>query len=179
MSFRASLRIIRSVLVLALMCACVWLQSTHTFAQTRGLSGVVVKALFCAVGAVGLRPVPVPPDFEAGFAVAILEVESPRSISNVTVSGFVLLTDDGSEARQKRLVEVEEFFRDRANNEGEFAYYVNPGGGTRPWNGTLPAGRIRLRIRAAFKDAPFRPKRFRVMFGDRVVEGKVDGQLPS
>jgi hypothetical protein len=46
----------------------------------------------------------------------------------------------------KRVVEIDVFEGKRIAAEGEAAYYLNQGD-THPWNGILPAGRIRLRLR--------------------------------
>lgn len=142
------------------------------------------KSLFCAHGPYrGLTRNPPPPEFYSEFAVAVVEIDSPNETRNVSVSGFVLFDKTGKATKSKRVVSVEEFNRPRVATEGEFAYYLNPGDNpddTRPWNGTLPAGKIRLRIRVELVKAPLTyPVRYRVRVGRRVIEGPVDGAWPS
>jgi len=132
-----------------------------------------VKPLFCAYGGVEMIPIPTPPSFEAQFAVVVVEINSPSEISNVAVTGFVLLDKEGKETKLKRVVEIEKFDRPRVATEGEEAYYLNSGG-TRPWNGILPAGTIRLRIRIALSKEPIAPVRFKLIIGRHVVEGPVN-----
>ena len=133
-----------------------------------------VKSLFCAFGGIGMTPIHPPPGFESEFAVAVVEINSPSETSNVAVSDFVLLDQAGKATKIKRVVEVEEFNRPRLPTEGIDAYYLNPGG-TRPWNGTLPVGRIRLRIKVALLEVPDMPVRFRLKIGQYTIEGPVNG----
>jgi hypothetical protein len=140
------------------------------------------KSLFCAFGSVGTTPIPRPPGFESEFAVAVVEINSPRKTANVAVSDFVLFDQEGRAMKLKRVVKVEEFDAPpHPATEGLFAYYLNAGSSaTQPWNGTLPAGRIRLRIRVALVDAPIAPPvRFKLMIGGHVIEGPVDGDWPT
>jgi hypothetical protein len=133
-----------------------------------------VKSLFCAFGGIGMTPIHPPPGFESEFAVVVVEINSPNETTNVAVSDFVLFDQAGKATKFKRVVEVEEFDRPRVATEGVDAYYLNPGG-TRPWNGTLPAGKIRLRIRVALTEDPIAPVRFRLTLGKYVIEGSVNG----
>jgi hypothetical protein len=132
------------------------------------------KALFCAHGSVGLQA----PELEQHFAVVVVEIDSPIDTANIVVSDFGLFDRAGNVTRFKRVVDVEEFNRARLAGEGSFAYYLNSGG-TQAWNGTLRAGRMRLRVRVALVDEPFAPVRFRLIVGPHVIEGPVDGQWPS
>jgi hypothetical protein len=139
------------------------------------------RPLFCAYGSVGLIPIPRPPGFESQFAVIVVEINSLRETPNVAISHFAFFDQAGKATKFKRVVKVEEFDEPRTVNEGKFAYYLNTasGSGTHSWNGTLPAGRIRLRIRVALADAPIAPVRFRLKIGRRVIEGLVDGSWPT
>ena len=132
------------------------------------------KSLFCAFGGIGMTPIHPPSGFESEFAVAVVEINSPRETPNVVVSDFVLFNQAGKATRFKRVVAVEEFDRARIPAEGIDAYYLNPGG-TRPWNGTLPAGKIRLRIKVALPEDPGMPVRFRLRIGQYIIEGPVNG----
>jgi hypothetical protein len=140
-----------------------------------------VKPLFCAFGSVGLIPVPTPPGFESEFAVAVVEINSSTETANVAVSDFVLFDQAGKATKAKRVIKVEEFDEPHDTNEGIMAYYLNTkrNGHTRLWDGVLPAGTIRLRIRVAFAEAPKAPVRFRLIVGGHVIEGPVDGAWPT
>jgi hypothetical protein len=115
---------------------------------------VEAKALFCGYGSVGLWGLSQGP--RPQFAVAVVEINSPREIKNVAVSQFVLFDRDGKTTNFKRVVGIEEFHRPRVATEGEDAYYLNPGN-TIPWNGTLPAEGIRLRIKVQLLEQPSLP----------------------
>jgi hypothetical protein len=143
-------------------------------------------ALFCAYGSVGFIPVPRPAGFESEFAVAVVEIRSPVAIAKVPISDFELFDRQGKATPLKRVTdadvfEAEPFTRARAGNLGSVAYYLNPGpgGGTHAWDGTLPAGTIRLRIRVALQGVPNLPDRFRIQVGTYVIEGRVDASWPT
>lgn len=137
------------------------------------------RALFCAYGGVGTVPDPLPPGYEADFAVVVIAIESSRSVSGVTVADFALLDAAGAPTRSRRVVELEEFDRPRVTSEGEFAYYLNPNG-TRKWDGIVQAGRSRIRIRFALEHAPAAtPVGFRLTFGSQVIEGRIAGEWPT
>jgi hypothetical protein len=136
------------------------------------------KSLFCAHGSIGMRPNPLPPGYETQFAVAVIEIQSSTEVSNVAVTEFSLFNRDGKETKLKRVIEVEEFARTPVAGEGSFASYVNSGG-TRPWDGKLPARAAQLRVRVALLEAPMSPVRFRLVIGTNVIEGKVDGRWPT
>jgi len=135
------------------------------------------RTLFCAYGSIGLRPNPLPQGFETQFAIAVVEIRSPREIRGGAASEFTVTNQEGKETKSKRIIATEEFVRIRSN-EADMAYYLNPEG-ARPWNGTLPAGTIRLRVRVALTEAPQLPVRFRLVLGDIVFEGAVNGMWLS
>jgi hypothetical protein len=154
------------------------MQSVSDFAQTTVPSEIQTTVLACGYGGVGIRPVPLPPDFDTEFAIVVLEIQSSRTIPNVTVSEFSILSKDGSETGMKHVVRVDEVVDTPSNNEKASDYYIF-NGETRPWNGTLPAGRIRLRIRVALERGPIAPTLFRLRLGTEVIEGKVGGAWPT
>jgi len=155
------------------------LQNSATPAEAEPAIGkATVKALFCSHGSIGARPAVLPPGFETQFATAVVEIDSPSEIKNVAVSDFVLLDQAGNETKFKRVIKVEEFDKPPLTNAFTFAYYLNEGG-TRPWNGTLPAGKIRLRISVALLNAPIAPVRFRLKIGNYVIEGPNTGAWPT
>jgi hypothetical protein len=137
-------------------------------------------ALYCEFGGVGITPTPVPPGYERYFAVAVVEIDSPNETKNVEVSDFSMFEEGGAETKLKRVGEVEEFNRVRLPTQNDGAYYMNPGG-TRPWNGILPAGTIRLRVRVALVKEPvfFNRGRFRLTIGSYVIEGPVNAEWPT
>ena len=103
-------------------------------------------------------------------------------MTNVRVSDFVFLERNGGTIAMKRVVQVdvfeaEPFTQARAGQQGIDAYYRNlgPGNGTHAWDGTLPAGTIRLRIRVALKTAPLVPEQFRLRLGPYVIQGPING----
>jgi hypothetical protein len=134
-----------------------------------------VKALLCVYGGVSLRPISPPPGFESEFAVAVVEINSPSETKNAAVSDFVLLDRTGRAMMFKRVVNVEQFNGALATKD-PFTY-LNPiyGDGTRPWNGTLPVGRIRLRVRVALVDEQIAPVSFRLVVGRYLIIGPVNG----
>lgn len=139
------------------------------------------KPLFCAYGSVSVIPVSPPPGFESQFAVAVVEINSSKENANVTVSDFALFDQRGTAIKANRVISVEEFDEPNNPNVGTWAYYLNTAknGHTRLWNGVLPTGRIRLRIRVAFAEPPKAPVRFRLSVGREVIEGPVDGSWPT
>jgi hypothetical protein len=164
--------------IVASVTICAATLSITGFAQTTIPSEIQTKALVCAYGGVGFRPIPLPPDFDTEFAVVVVEIASSSSIPNVGVSEFSILSKDRSEVKMKHVVQVEEFL-DIPSNDGRSpdSYIFN--GATRPWNGTLPAGRILLRIRVALEHLPAAPLKFRLLLGNRVIEGEVAGEWPT
>ena len=136
------------------------------------------KPLFCMYGGVEVVPDPLPPGYETQFAIAVVEIDSQHEASGLAVTDLELLDKDGAATKLKRVVEVEVFERPRVATEGEFAYYLNPGS-TRPWNGTLPVGKIEIRVRVALERAPVAPVRFRLVLGPHMIEGRVDGSWPT
>jgi len=102
-----------------------------------------------------------------------------HEISGVAVSGFNLFDVAEKATKTKRVVEVADFYRPpRDETDGQFAYYLD-GGSTRLWNATLPAGMIRLRVRAALVDGPIAPTKCKLTVGPYVIEGRVNGSWPT
>ena len=86
--------------------------------------------LYCQVGGVGLQALDDPERF---FAIAVIEVRSPKTIDNPTVTSFDLI-DARSVARSRlrRVTDVLEFTRPRIESEGIAAHFGNSTG-NRPW----------------------------------------------
>jgi hypothetical protein len=142
---------------------------------------VSAESLFGAYGGAGFVPADPSPAFAPWFAEVVVELDSPEKSANVAVSDFELIDQNGHAVKYERLISVEEFDRVRVATEGECAYWTNPGG-TRPWNGTLPQGKIRLRVRVALGDKPQQWDRgvaFKLTIGGHLVEGRVACVLPS
>jgi len=139
------------------------------------------NSLFGAYGSTGVVPVNPPADFVSWFAVVVVEIDSAVKSANVAVSDFELIDQAGHTLKYKRLISVEEFDRVRVATEGECAYWTNAGG-TRPWDGTLPQGKVRLRVRVALEEKPpqwERGARFRLTLAQDVIEGLIECVLPS
>lgn len=142
--------------------------------------GSNASMLYCQVGGVGLQA---PGDPERFFAIAVIEVRSPKTIENPWVTTFDLIDGRGvAYARLRRVVNVAEFIRPRVETEGIAAYYGNSEGNP-PWNGTLPAGVTRLQIRIAFDRVPRYDDLFdlrcRLTFGPHTIERPVDSEWPT
>jgi len=168
---RYTSRLLGAVLIPALLSV-----GVPAFAQSDG-----AKPLFGAYGSVGVVPRNPPPDFESWFAVAVVEVDSPAEIAKVALADLELTDRAGRVVKYKRLVSVEEFNRVRVATEGECAYWTNAGG-TRPWDGTLPRGSIRLRVRVALAAKP--PQwdggvAFKLILGQHVIAGQIGCEWPS
>jgi hypothetical protein len=168
----------RSLLISVLVAASAHLHAGQVPATAAAEVPAGAKALYCAYGGISHVPLSPPPGFETQFAVAVVEIDSPTEIANVTVSDFGLIDRAGKMTKFKRVVVVEEFDRARSGTEGEAAYYLNPGG-ARAWNGTLPAGRIRLRVRVALPERPIAPVRFQLTLGRQMIEGPVNAEWPT
>ena len=126
------------------------------------------KLLSCAHGSIGERPDPAPPGFESEFAEAVVVINRSRQITNATVSGFELFDNAGNVSRLKRVVEVDAF---------DARHIAN---GSHPWDGTLPAGMIRLRVRVALISAPKALSGFCTLrIGPYVIKGPWAGYWPT
>jgi hypothetical protein len=123
-----------------------------------------------------MKPISRPPGFESEFAVAVVEINSPSETKNTAVTDFVLLDRMGKVTKFKRVVDVEQFNVTLATKD-PFAY-LNPthGDGSRPWNGAIPVGGIRLRVRVALVEEPIAPVGFRIVVARYVIEGRVNGE---
>ncbi len=139
--------------------------------------------LFCATGSVGFRPEPLPSGFELNFAVAVVEINSPSAVDNVALREFSVFDSAGKPTPKERIVAVERFVRTGVATGASFAYYLNDDAVDRasPWDGSLPAGDVRLRIRVALPRDPGDdfPGKCRVAIGPYLLEGPVDGIWPT
>lgn len=136
------------------------------------------RSLFCASGTTGAIPFSPPPGFEPNLAVAVVEIASPKAVSNASVTSFALSDADGKTLPMKRVVSVEVFERQRSAAEGSAAFFLNSGD-TTPWNGTLPAGKIRLRVKVALPSQPYAPQRYALTFGPYSIAGPCDVTWPT
>jgi len=145
---------------------------------------VIVAAalsLFCAHGGVGLVPDPLPSGYETQFAVAVVEIESPAIAKNVSISGFTLYDKTGVATKMKRVVKAETFDEPSVAGQGFAAYYLNTAGKSRskPWDGTLPAGKTRLRVRVALENDPIAAVRYTLDLGSYAISGPCDIEWPT
>jgi len=146
---------------------------------------ITSQALYCAHGSVGMRPANPPPDYEAWFAVAVIEIKNPIGETQPKVSEFSLIDGTGAVTPLKRVIEVDDFDRSPVPGWGISAYYLNsgkaapPGDRTRPWNGVLRVGTTQLRVRVSLTKDPAESDRFRLVLGSIVTEGKVNARWPT
>lgn len=137
--------------------------------------------LFCAYWSYGVTPRPAQANYESHFAVAVVEVNSPTEVDDVSVSSLSLYgAKDAVISPMQRLLKVENFDEPFATGESSQKYYLgtDPGGRSRPWDGTLPAGKIRLRVSAAVAD-PTGALGCRITVGKDVIEGPVSFTLAT
>jgi hypothetical protein len=165
-----------SVRLTSLLAAVLFCVAARAHAQA-----VRAEALFGAYGGAGFVPTDPPADFVSWFAVIVVEIDSSAKSANVAVSDFRLIDQGGRTVKYARLISAEEFDRVRVATESECAYWTNSGG-TRPWDGTLPQGKIRLRVRVALGDKPPQWDRgvaFELTIGRNLVAGRITCVLPS
>jgi hypothetical protein len=81
----------------------------------------------------------------------------------------------------QRLLKVDIFDEPYVAGESNAKYYLgtDPVGRTRPWDGTLPAGKIRLRASAAVVEDPVGVRTCRLTVGKYVIEGPVSFSLAT
>jgi hypothetical protein len=121
--------------------------------QTATASGSA-KILACDYGTNGgLRPVPLPSGYDWWLADAVVEIHSQKEIKNVAATDFTLFDKTRKVLRLKRVIAVAVFDEPPYPSagiagKGSMAYYDEPDH-TRPWDGTLPAGMIRLWVSVA------------------------------
>jgi hypothetical protein len=135
------------------------------------------KFLYCAYGNTSNF---VKPGFETLLAIAVVEVNSRSNEMNVSRPLFELVGGKGQTQKMTRLVSVEEFQAPEPPPSNPIGYYLyDPRAGR--WNGRLPAGTTRLRIRAEFPGRAFSTGmgRCRIIIGPRTLEGRVDAIWPS
>lgn len=139
------------------------------------------RMLFCAYWSYSATQRP-PAGFESRFAVAVVEINSPVETDNVSVSDLALFGEKGMVvANMQRLLRVENFDEPSLAGESAAKYYLgtDSAGRTRFWDGTLPAGKIRLRVSAALVEDPVGVGGCRVTIGKYVIEGPVTFTLAT
>jgi hypothetical protein len=126
----------------------------------------------------GAQARPAPPEPESSFAVAVFELTSQKILANVSVTDFVLFNRTDEPTKSKRPVRVEVFDRVRPPGQLQpYSYYLSHGD-TRPWEGTLPASTIRLRVAVLQPSSSSEYVRYRLRVGPHVVEGTCTGPWP-
>ena len=134
------------------------------------------QMLFCGYWSYGVTTRPLPSGYESHFAVAVVEINNPVETNTISVSDLALFGENGAVvAHMQRLLRVENFDEPHVAGETAVKYYLgtDPAGGTRFWDGTLPAGKIRLRVSAAIVEEPDGVRGCRVTIGKYVIEGPV------
>lgn len=139
------------------------------------------QMLFCGYWSYGATPRP-PANFESHFAVAVVEINSPTETENISVSDLSLFGEKGVVvATMQRLLKVENFDEPYSADESTSKYYLStdPTGRTHPWDGMLPAGKIRLRVGAALVEDPVGVRGCRLTVGKYVIEGPTTFSLAT
>jgi hypothetical protein len=140
------------------------------------------QMLFCAYWSYSDTSRPSSSRVESHFAVAVVEINSPVETDTVSVSDFALFGEkDATIAHMQRLLKVESFDEPHVAGESNAKYYLgtDPAGGTRFWDGTMPAGKIRLRVSAALVEDPTGVLGCRVTVGKYVIEGPLTFTLAT
>ena len=154
-------------LVLGLYIAATSTPITGAQAPSTAPGGANARLLRCMYGSIGLQPVHPPPGYELQFAEATVEISSPKAIPNAVVSRFDLVDQAGNVIHMKRVIYV------RLVDEPAAEWNAGPS-----WNGTLPAGVVRLHVRVALtrQDNPqANPGRCTLTIGPYAIDGPVDG----
>lgn len=161
----------RAIFAMALFTAPALCSAPHAPAPPTPLGSA--KMLFCDFGGVGFHSRTYDPE----FAVALIQIDSPIRVSAAAVSDFQMIGRDGV-ARLKSVLSVDVSSKSYAPGQPYVNYDSGP---TDPWNGTFPAGTIRLRVRVEFaEDAQeWNPSKCRATVGPYDVEGRVFGRWPT
>jgi hypothetical protein len=151
---------------------------------TAELSGT---SLFCAPGSIGLRPDPLPPDYDAEYVVVVIDVDNPGDpVSGVTLGAVELLDANSAPRAHARKIQELGAFPPTTTlpplaSAGSWAIYSDSK--IPAFAGTLVHGHNRLRIRAWLDVAAFDAAKVRVTIGNAdhhvVIDGPLTGAFPS
>jgi hypothetical protein len=111
------------------------------------------------------------------YFVAVVQFDNDKEIRDLHVSDFVTFDKARKKTAAIRIVSVERFDRTHGDREGQFAYFLKPDD-TTPWDGVLPPGTIRLRVKAEIPPNT-EPWRFGFTLGPYVIEGGINGSWPT
>lgn len=137
---------------------------------------VTMRMLYCAYGTTNF----VRRDYQPELAVAVVEVQSTKRLTHLTVSDLTLIGGDGEETTVDHFDPVEVFNEPQITGEGVGAYYLNAvPGGTRRWDGIVPLGKIRLRVRATMVKQIWEPTQCRFKLGPYITEGPISQRWPT
>jgi len=177
----------RAIIALAVAATVSLAGCTRTSTPTAAVASMTTATtLFCAYGGVGLVPDPLPPGYETEFAAIVVELDNPgAAVEGVSVLGAALLDGAGTPSASLRRVDHVVVLPEAPPDPsfGIFAVYLNPEGA--PFDGSVPPGRTRLRMRFSLdRDPTALPARCRLELGGfgtapLVIEGKVDGSWPT
>ena len=151
--------------------------------QAASLSGV---ALFSAIGSIGVRPEPLPPDYDAEYVVAVVDIDNPGDpITGVAITAIELRDKAGtSRAHMRRISEAGTFAAGALpslDSAGSWAVYTDSP--IPAFTGTLAHGHTKLRIRAWLDVSPAGAESIRVTLGNAdqrvVIDGGLTGAFPS
>jgi hypothetical protein len=153
-------------------------------APTAALSGV---SLFCAPGSIGLRPDPLPKDYDAEYVVAVVELDNAGdALSGVSITAVALLDGANTPIAHMRRLQEAGTFADGAvmpalTATGSWAFYADSP--VTPFTGVLPHGHTRLRVRAWLDGDGHAATHARITIGDAGHKVEIDapmtGAFPS
>lgn len=159
---------------------------TDVIAAAQQGSARVLLAEAHHVGYVPFLDVRVPPDYESWNATAVIEIDNPSMIGNAPVSDFRLIYS-GKEIKASRIVLIEAFHQGacgRAPDANDDNCWLRSNE-VWLWDGHLPVGKTRLRMRVSFHDRDLPLERaslvqeFQVKVGRWTVKGRIRMQLNS
>ena len=161
---------------LVLVSACAEAQVPATTVADSGTS------LFAAFGSIGVRPDPLPPDYDVEYAVMVVDVDNAgaavtgASVSALEVGGAKLRKLDGVVVVLPPSIALPPLA-----SAGSWAVYTQTAGPA--FAGSLPHGHTRLRIRAWLDHAPTAPTAMTVTIGAGprawTISGSISGSFPS
>jgi hypothetical protein len=138
------------------------------------------KLMFAATGSIGVRPDPLPPDYDVAYVVAIVDIDNPGAeIAHASVGKLQLLDASGAEVAHLRKLQETTVLGNLPplSSSGSWAEYSDDAGPA--WNGSLAHGHTRLRIRGWLDKEVLSAERIHLEIGGVVVDDVLTGSFPS
>lgn len=175
--------LIRAVSVAVALTACSHSPTPAPAPTPVALSGV---SLFCAAGTIGLRPEPLPKDYDAEYVVAVVDIDNPGApLTGVSVTMLELADQHHVVAHMRRVQEASVFAPTAKlpalESSGSWAIYADSP--LTPFSGALVHGHTRLRIRAWLDVGALGAAHAHIVIGNAdhqvVIDGAITGSFPS